>query len=170
MHLLACLNQMEMYCWGYNNVGQLGDGSNTDRNRPTETNADNYHPNINITQISVGSTHTCALDSDSELLCWGNEGYYRLGNGQSSGYTSYPSKYTSQSEVYGKQLATVSAVVNTHVQSDMMLKHGVGEWATTVKSGMVLYIHLVLCQKSLNTQTTNLQLVFHSDILIHVQL
>ena len=61
-------------------------------------------------------------------------------------------------------------VVNTHVQSDMMLKHGVGEWATTVKSGMVLYIHLVLCQKSLNTQTTNLQLVFHSDILIHVQL
>ena len=49
------------------------------------------------------------MDSDSELLCWGNEGYYRLGNGQSSGYTSYPSKYTSQSEVYGKQLATVSA-------------------------------------------------------------
>ena len=50
-------------------------------------------------------------------------------------------------------------VVNTHVQSDMMLKHGAGEWATMVKSGMAPYIHLVLCQKSLNTQTTNLQLV-----------
>ena len=67
----TCMLELDgdVLCWGHNNNGQLGDSSATDRNKPVETVADSYHPNINFTQITVGDYHTCGLDSKSELLC-----------------------------------------------------------------------------------------------------
>lgn len=63
------------YCWGKNNLGQLGDGTTTNRLSPTPV-----ATGLTFNQISVGNTHTCAL-SGMDIYCWG-EGYYgTLGNG-----------------------------------------------------------------------------------------
>ena len=97
------------YVGGHNNNGQLGDSSATDRNKPVETVADSYHPNINFTQITVGNYHTCGLDSNSELLCWGSRGYYRIANPSPLVIQLIQIYLRPNLRFYGKELATVSA-------------------------------------------------------------
>lgn len=61
-------------CWGRNDVGQLGDGSTTDRLRPTTATTASQ---IGIAQMVAGEKHTCGLKSDGSVVCWG----LQLGNG-----------------------------------------------------------------------------------------
>lgn len=65
-----------LYCWGYNNYGQLGIGSTSNRTTPTLV------PGMeqNVTAVSVGESHACAI-KDGGLYCWGYNKYGQLGNG-----------------------------------------------------------------------------------------
>lgn len=65
-----------LYCWGYNNYGQLGIGSTATRTSPTAV------PGMdkNVTAVSVGGSHACAI-KDGGLYCWGYNKYGQLGNG-----------------------------------------------------------------------------------------
>ncbi|MGY8670817.1 MAG: RCC1 domain-containing protein, partial [Candidatus Poseidoniales archaeon] len=107
----TCILELDgdVLCWGLGTSYQLGTGSTTSYNYPYETNVDSYYPNLNFSSISTGDLHTCALDSDSELLCWGSRAQYRLGDNSASGTQNYPYKYTGDSEVYDKKLAMVSS-------------------------------------------------------------
>src|SRR5438477_3478288 len=67
-------------CWGYNNVGQIGDGTTTDRLRPVVVeNGAGTGPLKNVAQIAVGTSHVCALIRDGSARCWGQGG--ELGDG-----------------------------------------------------------------------------------------
>ena len=66
-------------CWGDNQSGQLGNGSNIDSNRPVAVRG----LNSGVVSISAGSEHTCAVLVEGEVKCWGAGGYGRLGNGSS---------------------------------------------------------------------------------------
>jgi alpha-tubulin suppressor-like RCC1 family protein len=130
----ACIldSSGDVYCWGDNKHGQLGDGTTTSREIPALvpsisdisaiaaggnqtcalelagtvqcwgtrlwTAADLVTPQLvmilnaagdavplsDVTQISVGSTHACALVSPisslNHIVCWGNNGNGELGN------------------------------------------------------------------------------------------
>ncbi|MFT3925574.1 MAG: hypothetical protein QM778_23745 [Myxococcales bacterium] len=54
----------ELYCWGYNGYGQLGDGSTSNRVSPTKLSGQGW------TAVSAGYQHTCGTRG-TELLCWG---------------------------------------------------------------------------------------------------
>src|SRR2546423_2251142 len=54
-HTCALTAAGSAYCWGANNHGQLGDGTNTDRKTPTEMS----NPLL-FSQITAGEDHTCA--------------------------------------------------------------------------------------------------------------
>lgn len=54
------------YCWGANGLGQVGDGTNTDRTLPVVTLGGRAY-----TQIVTGLAHTCALDAGGVAYCWG---------------------------------------------------------------------------------------------------
>lgn len=67
-------------CWGGNQYGQLGDGTQQDRSTPAAI--------VGITdaiQISSGYLHACALHADGTVSCWGWNALGELCAGQPEG-------------------------------------------------------------------------------------
>ncbi len=74
------------WCWGYNGVGQLGDGTTTTP-RPTP---EQVAPlGTSVTQIASGYDHSCAIKTDASLWCWGSNVQGQLGNADPTS-TPYP--------------------------------------------------------------------------------
>jgi alpha-tubulin suppressor-like RCC1 family protein len=76
-HTCAIRRNGNLYCWGNNDFGQLGDGSTSSRITPTPVSTDVS----DWVAVSAGNRHTCALRSNRKLYCWGNNLYGRLGDG-----------------------------------------------------------------------------------------
>lgn len=112
-HTCMLDSNKKVSCWGVGSSGQLGYGSTSNIWYPKEVVNGYGYGDFEFSQISTGGTHTCALDNQSELLCWGYRQYYRLGDGSNSGTINYPYRITSDSEIYGQPLAALS-VGGTH--------------------------------------------------------
>ncbi|MBU1510547.1 hypothetical protein KKD52_09320 [Myxococcota bacterium] len=67
-------------CWGNNTMGQIGNGS-TATIEPLPVPILNT---TNITKVAAGFEHTCALNSNGYVYCWGSNTFGQLGLG--SGY------------------------------------------------------------------------------------
>lgn len=63
---------------GYNNYGQLGDGSIINRQIPTRL-AGTESPQW--ASLTANEGHTCAIRTSGELFCWGYNVYGQLGDG-----------------------------------------------------------------------------------------
>ena len=67
----------QVRCWGYNDWGQLGDGSETSSSRPVVV--------VDLPAVSeialAPSHHSCARNEDGKVWCWGANSYGQLGNG-----------------------------------------------------------------------------------------
>jgi len=90
-HTCALLSDRTVECWGFNAEGQLGNGvqlylATTDNSTPVQVNnATGTGALSNVTQISPGGSHTCALLSDNTVECWGYDLSGQLGNGTATG-------------------------------------------------------------------------------------
>ncbi|MCO4760837.1 MAG: hypothetical protein KC502_04995 [Myxococcales bacterium] len=82
-HVCALSHGGEVYCWGRNEYGQLGDGTKTQRSVPTKVKG-----LTNVIQVAVGTYHTCARTSSYDVYCWGLNYYGALGTGYSGGFSS----------------------------------------------------------------------------------
>ncbi len=71
----AVTTDNQVYCWGKNNYGQVGDGSGTDRLLPMPVSSGVSE----IIGITVGASHACALTGDGQLWCWGANDHQQLG-------------------------------------------------------------------------------------------
>jgi len=83
-HTCALDSDGKTYCWGLNSSGQLGDGSNTDRNTPVAVYTQGNLTGRALEQVVAGSLHTCVVASSSEGFCWGAGANGRLGNNNSA--------------------------------------------------------------------------------------
>ncbi|MBZ0118480.1 MAG: hypothetical protein K8H88_15870 [Sandaracinaceae bacterium] len=73
-----------LWCWGQNDLGQLGLGDRMNRDRPTA--AVPIPPPVRI--VASGAGHTCALAADG-LYCWGDNTAGQVGTGlATTPYTS----------------------------------------------------------------------------------
>ena len=75
-HTCALLAGGTIECWGYNDDGELGNGTTTDSTTPVQVSSI-----TNATQVSAGGFQTCALLSGGTVECWGYNYYGELGNG-----------------------------------------------------------------------------------------
>jgi alpha-tubulin suppressor-like RCC1 family protein len=74
-HSCAVLIDGKVKC-SYNNKGQLGDGTTTDRSTPVEVSGI-----TSATSIVLGSDHSCAVLTDGTVKCWGDNSAGELGDG-----------------------------------------------------------------------------------------
>ena len=71
----SVLDAGEVYCWGYNAYGQLGDGTVTDRKVPVAVTAIS-----NAIDVSTGGYHSCAVLGTGGVRCWGLNTSGQLGD------------------------------------------------------------------------------------------
>ena len=81
-HTLALKKDGTVWAWGYNNWGQIGDGTNTDRHSPALVSGLNGHGKV--LAISGGGDISAALMEDHTLMAWGNNEHGAVGNGTTS--------------------------------------------------------------------------------------
>src|SRR5690606_20512409 len=67
-----------IWCWGDNDYGQHGDGNTgSDNTDPVRVQAPET---VTFTQVAAGEIHTCALDTEGGVWCWGYDDQEQLGN------------------------------------------------------------------------------------------
>jgi alpha-tubulin suppressor-like RCC1 family protein len=70
-----------LWCWGGNDSGQLGDGTNIDSATPLQVTP----LGANVRQVSTSPVgHTCACLADGTAWCWGRNDSGQLGDGTTS--------------------------------------------------------------------------------------
>ena len=77
----------ELWAWGYNGYGQLGQNNTSDLNRPTKINKTTYFNGNKIDAFwtaGAGYAFCFALDVTGKLYTWGYNGYGVLGHGNTT--------------------------------------------------------------------------------------
>lgn len=77
-HTCALLKSGSIKCWGENDFGQLGDGTQLNRRAPSAV-MDGANALSNVNSIAAGGDHTCALLKTGSVKCWGRNQYGQLG-------------------------------------------------------------------------------------------
>ena len=75
-HTCVVLTTGHVDCWGYNNYGQVGDNTTTDRLTPVEAGGI-----TTATDVTGGAYHTCVRLADGTGRCWGRNDQGQLGDG-----------------------------------------------------------------------------------------
>ncbi len=106
-HACARVND-DLYCWGENPDGQVGDNSTSDRPTPV------LIIDGGVQSFAVGSDHSCAVVSGA-LKCWGRNTSYQLGDGLTADVlipkTIIASGVTKVFAGFGTTCATVNGVL-----------------------------------------------------------
>ncbi|MFC1482170.1 RCC1 domain-containing protein [Myxococcota bacterium] len=75
-HRCAVKTDGTVWCWGYNDYGQLGDGTTTSHYFPTQVTG-----LTDVAGLSAGGGHVCAVKTDGTAWCWGYNANGQLGDG-----------------------------------------------------------------------------------------
>ncbi len=84
-HALAISQDGTAWAWGYNDYGQLGDGTEISRPTPTQVgNPTNSSQPFQVAQISAGVIHSLAIDKSGAAWAWGRNTNGQLGDNTTS--------------------------------------------------------------------------------------
>jgi alpha-tubulin suppressor-like RCC1 family protein len=91
-HTCALTHAGALFCWGWNRYGQVGTwnaGENAFVPQPQQI------ANISdIVQVTTGDNHTCVLQRNSQVRCWGDNYSGQLGIGESTGIAAFTTEAT----------------------------------------------------------------------------
>ncbi len=79
----ALLTDGTVRCWGHNDRGQLGIGSNEDQHLPVTV-----HSIGTARDIGVGAHHACAVLTNGSVYCWGANDFGQIGDGTTQEWTA----------------------------------------------------------------------------------
>ena len=77
-HSCAVTDDGALWCWGRNDAGQLGDGTRLSRAQPVRVPLGDGR---RAAGVISGAAHTCAIDTDGGLACWGRNTRGAVGDG-----------------------------------------------------------------------------------------
>lgn len=110
-----------VYAWGHNTSGQLGDNTLTTRSKPGKVLYENGDPVTEVIAVAAGGAHCLALKSDLTLWAWGSNAKGQLGNGELA-----TSKFATQ-------------VVTTGIIGDIVAIAAGGEFSLALTSDGTIY-------------------------------
>ena len=114
-HSLALKSDCTVWAWGYNNHGQIGDGTTTSRAKPVRV------PGLTgVIAIAAGYNHSLVLKNDGTVWAWGRNDSGQLGDGTNTDKTA-------PVQVLG--LTGITTIVSTHSDHSFALKSDNTVWA-----------------------------------------
>ena len=82
MHNLVLKKDGTVWSWGWNDYGQLGDGSFESKNKPVQAKIKN------IVKVSSGGLHSVALTTEGTVFAWGANSFSQLGKSSNRNYAT----------------------------------------------------------------------------------
>ena len=76
LHTCGVTTANVAYCWGRNDLGQLGDGTTTNRLKPVRVAG-----SLRFLLVRAAEVHTCGVTLDYRVFCWGENRSGQLGDG-----------------------------------------------------------------------------------------
>jgi alpha-tubulin suppressor-like RCC1 family protein len=73
-------NDSQLFSWGYNDEGELGDNTLESRNSPTQVYKEGVLNGKKIIQVSSSIYHNLALSDSGEVFSWGYNDAGELGD------------------------------------------------------------------------------------------
>ncbi len=140
----ACITENgDLYTWGYNYYGQLGDGTTEDKYNPTKIMS-------NVKSVSLGYNHSACITENGDLYTWGSNGYGRLGNGTTE--TKYtPTKITIPSTT----LTTATQIINADtplfsglIPNEAYNLYALADTGAGLSNENLVYIHQAVSDES----------------------
>jgi alpha-tubulin suppressor-like RCC1 family protein len=75
----------QVYCWGLNDDGRVGDGTMITRTVPTQVAG-----GLSFAKVTVGILYACGLTTAGSAYCWGQNGSGQLGTGSTGPFQLAP--------------------------------------------------------------------------------
>jgi alpha-tubulin suppressor-like RCC1 family protein len=101
-------NSGQVYTWGYNSEGELGNNTTTQSNIPINISSFGSLSGQTIVAIAGGSSHTIALSSTGQVHTWGYNGYGQLGN-NTTAQSNIPINVSSFGSLSGQTIVAIDA-------------------------------------------------------------
>jgi len=135
-HVLILTSTGNMYSWGANMYGQLGDGTTQQSSTPKSVNT-SYFGGKSVAEISVGSYHSVVLATDGTVFAWGDNIQGQLGIGAGLNSTGIPQ------QIIGQQFSAVfCGMLSTYAITQLgnLYVWGANEFGVLSLSGNVIEI------------------------------
>ena len=107
-HSLALTADGQVFGWGLNTSGQLGNNSTTNSLVPVEVNANGVLAGKTVVAIAAGSSHSLALTADGQVFGWGLNTSGQLGN-NSTIRSRVPVAVNTSGALAGKMVVGIAA-------------------------------------------------------------
>ena len=107
-HTVALTSDGKVFPWGYNDAGQLGDGTTTNRSTPVAVDMSRALRGKTVIAIAAGDLHTVALTSDGKVFAWGYNYTGQLGDGTTTN-RSTPVAVNMNGALLGKSVTAIAA-------------------------------------------------------------
>ncbi|MFN0075292.1 MAG: RCC1 domain-containing protein [Prosthecobacter sp.] len=107
-HTLVVSSDGQIFAWGRNDSGQLGDGSTVDRTSAVAVDMSGVLFGKTVVDVAAGGGFSLAVTSDGSIYSWGNNSVGQLGDGTST-VRHVPVAVDMTGVLFGKVVKSVSA-------------------------------------------------------------